>query len=296
MTLKLALFSTLLFLFLFSGVRAQNNGVRRQTSQTGYYDYKDLLEELQKSHGAKFSMKNNLGIVFNLRDNYKFEFVEPDPENRAYGAGAINVKTLDAVYAGKSSYKYYRNNSDHVVIIPGIEKKEFNGKYVFIDASIELQPKEKIDFFPIEKTFVNKDNSKGKYIQYFGDVGELSNLMAARIISPGTLEVDSYVNTTTIKVKKGDRVSLRASGKITLGAFAGDGGPEGISGRTAYNQVENFRHGALLGRIGKANGFWLARQSHLLLLPAEFCSWLLTMETRKITRELLLSNTRLIKI
>jgi hypothetical protein len=65
--------------------------------------------------------------------------------------------------------------------------------------------------------------------------------------------VDSYNNPTTIQLNAGDKVNIEAGGTITLGSFAGDGGPEGIDGYKAYCSVPEFRHGSLLFRTGKGD-------------------------------------------
>ncbi len=69
------------------------------------------------------------------------------------------------------------------------------------------------------------------------------------------IHVDSYSGVTKVKVRKGDNITFSASGNITLGAWAGAGGPNGIDGFTGYNRISGFRHGSLLGRIG--NSEWL---------------------------------------
>lgn len=76
-----------------------------------------------------------------------------------------------------------------------------------------------------------------------------------RIEKPNMLDVSSYSNYTTINLKKGDVITLKASGKITLGPFAGTTGPEGIEGYTMYNYVSGFKQGSLLGKIGDGEWF-----------------------------------------
>ncbi|AYQ33976.1 hypothetical protein DTQ70_18250 [Runella sp. SP2] len=65
--------------------------------------------------------------------------------------------------------------------------------------------------------------------------------------------VNSYVN-TEISVKKGDRISISASGTVKFGFWlAGSGGPEGISFNPAYNYFTDLLHGCLIGRIKTLN-------------------------------------------
>ncbi|WP_339697989.1 hypothetical protein [uncultured Marixanthomonas sp.] len=70
----------------------------------------------------------------------------------------------------------------------------------------------------------------------------------------GTVTVRS-TKLTGIYLNKGDKINLKASGRITLGFFAGAAGPEGINGFEIYNIVRNYRHGSLIATIGE-NGTW----------------------------------------
>ncbi|PVW12849.1 hypothetical protein [Marixanthomonas spongiae] len=73
-------------------------------------------------------------------------------------------------------------------------------------------------------------------------------------VSSGTITVNS-TKLTGIYLNKGDKINLKASGRITLGFFAGAAGPEGINGFEIYNIVRNYRHGSLIATIGE-NGTW----------------------------------------
>lgn len=54
---------------------------------------------------------------------------------------------------------------------------------------------------------------------------------------------------TSIKVNRGDKIKISATGKIVLGLFAGASSPDGINGFREYNIVPNARHGSLLARV-----------------------------------------------
>ncbi len=82
-----------------------------------------------------------------------------------------------------------------------------------------------------------------------------SDINPARIEKPNIINVSSYSNFTGIFVKKGNIITLKASGSISLGPFAGTTSPEGIEGFTLYNFVPGFKQGSLLGKIGK-DGEW----------------------------------------
>lgn len=68
-------------------------------------------------------------------------------------------------------------------------------------------------------------------------------------------QISSFSTLTPIKFKKGETITLKASGKINVGVFAGSSGPNGIKGFEIYNALKGFPHGSLLGRIG-AKGKW----------------------------------------
>ncbi|TYA74858.1 hypothetical protein [Seonamhaeicola marinus] len=79
-------------------------------------------------------------------------------------------------------------------------------------------------------------------------------LMAERI-DYRTLKVTSFSNVTDISLKQGQTISIKASNRIKVGGFAGYSSPDGINGFTSYNKTSRFRHGVLMGKIGK-NGTW----------------------------------------
>ncbi|GAB4004326.1 hypothetical protein GCM10028808_01790 [Spirosoma migulaei] len=74
-------------------------------------------------------------------------------------------------------------------------------------------------------------------------------------ISSNKVDVYSGPSQGNIFVKAGSTISLKATGVVRFGAFAGSGYADGIDGFTAYNKVSGFRHGALLGRVN--NEPWL---------------------------------------
>ncbi|MDY7395660.1 hypothetical protein UMM65_10435 [Aureibaculum sp. 2210JD6-5] len=74
-------------------------------------------------------------------------------------------------------------------------------------------------------------------------------------ISNQKYKVSSFSTLTPIKFKKGQTITLKAFGNISVGVFAGKSDPNGIKGFETYNYVRNFPHGSLLGKIGK-NGRW----------------------------------------
>jgi hypothetical protein len=60
---------------------------------------------------------------------------------------------------------------------------------------------------------------------------------------------------TGVVIKRGDKLTFRASGRVSFGVIAGAGGPEGINGFRVYNFIggADIQHGALLARIKRPN-------------------------------------------
>ena len=217
--------------------------------------YKNVLEK-QKAFPAESAIKNNLGILYVLRDNYKFEWVDEIANAAPQLSGSLN-KRLDIAYDGKTLAKSLRNISKNTVIIKGIEKKRTKEGYVYRDCSLTLKHNESMPFINIVNEY-DYTVELGDYMgnaQYVDDVGLLTSLMNAKTIGANKIEVDSYMNSTNIVVKKGDKIYLRATGTVSLGVLAGKGTPEGIEGFKSYNQVSGINHGALMGKIGSGEWF-----------------------------------------
>ena len=70
----------------------------------------------------------------------------------------------------------------------------------------------------------------------------------AKYASNFEVGVNHHVD-TGIKVAKGDKITIRASGEVTFGIMAGSGGPEGIDFLPSYNYFAELKHGCLIGRI-----------------------------------------------
>jgi hypothetical protein len=87
-----------------------------------------------------------------------------------------------------------------------------------------------------------------------------SDINFARVEKPNIIIVSSYSNHTRVFLKKGDVISVKASGSISLGPFAGSTGPEGIEGFTLYNYVQGFKQGSLLGKIGDGDWFLVGKR------------------------------------
>lgn len=81
------------------------------------------------------------------------------------------------------------------------------------------------------------------------------------------VKTNSALN-TGIVLKSGDSVKFRATGIIRFGRFTPTGGPEGVDPLhgSQYNLVRNFKHGALIGRIGN-NVFYIGKEASISIPP-----------------------------
>jgi hypothetical protein len=79
-----------------------------------------------------------------------------------------------------------------------------------------------------------------------------------------TIEVNSYTKTTTIKVKKGDKIYLQASGLVTTGMWSGASGPNGKVYTPLWNIEPAINYGALMLKIG--NGDYIATSTDTTII------------------------------
>lgn len=196
----------------------------------------ELLCSYSQSQLESFAVKNGYmtkpydeGTSFYCGDNFSFAVTDD-------GFILIPKKSLELINrfistATKIGYSYsstigskkiYRKNK--FIISTGYE--EDLGKYYI---GISSKSEDNDDDISNEKVFAKK-------------------------LPANRLSVDSYTNTTHINVKKGDKISLIASGEVVVGAWAGSSGPDGIQGYESYSCHQDFKHGSLLMKIG--NGEW----------------------------------------
>jgi hypothetical protein len=96
---------------------------------------------------------------------------------------------------------------------------------------------------------------------------------ASATMQPGEVRVqanDAWTD-TGIQVKKGDRVSFRASGEITYGQSGGQtAGPDGNSATRQPNYpVPVMPAGGLIGRVGNTAPFPIGSNSQPIVMPAD---------------------------
>jgi len=60
--------------------------------------------------------------------------------------------------------------------------------------------------------------------------------------------IRSFIN-TDIPLNRGDRVKIKASGRVRFGLFTGEGGPNGIIFNPVYNYFPDIPHGRLMARF-----------------------------------------------
>lgn len=86
---------------------------------------------------------------------------------------------------------------------------------------------------------------------------DAEGVIVSEQIGFNTLKVTPWTNYTSVKIYKGDIVTLKASGSITLGDWLGDCSPSGVSGNQNYNIEPAFNHGSLIARIGSGEWFYV---------------------------------------
>ena len=96
---------------------------------------------------------------------------------------------------------------------------------------------------------------EAKYWKFSVSENSKSDINFARIEKPNIIKVSSYSNSTRVFLKKRNIITLKVSGSISLGSWAGTTGPKGIEGYTLYNFVQGFKQGSLLGKIGDGEWF-----------------------------------------
>jgi PA-IL-like protein len=100
-----------------------------------------------------------------------------------------------------------------------------------------------------------------------------SGTSATTPLQPGEVRVPANQawSDTGIQVKKGDRVSFRASGEISFGQSAGQtAGPDGNgSMRQPSYPVPVMPVGGLIGKVGNAPAFPIGSNSQAIVMPAD---------------------------
>ncbi|SEJ56395.1 hypothetical protein SAMN05192553_105110 [Cyclobacterium xiamenense] len=77
----------------------------------------------------------------------------------------------------------------------------------------------------------------------------------AELIGATIYKIIPFSTFTNLFLNKGQSYTLKASGKMKVGNFLGNSGPEGINASKIYNIDKRFPHGSLIGKIGE-DGDW----------------------------------------
>lgn len=210
-------------------------------------------------------------------------------EIASYSNGDEGVRAIRE-YVGKYGYassKLYSDNNTffhqkgNEIRTYQLENKERGGTDFVVIFEIKNPTEKQKNYYKnflrdyYRTTFKSRSKSSttytqnGKYVIAYSDKPEkkifevtvynntkllFSNIQSKRI--NGTkYEITPFVGTLDVRFLKGQNVTLKASGSISLGIFAGSTGPAGKKGFEIYNYVSRFPHGSLLGKFGK-NGNW----------------------------------------
>lgn len=87
------------------------------------------------------------------------------------------------------------------------------------------------------------DAAQSEQSEYIKSVDDWLNSSNATVF-----QTNSYIS-TEISVNPGDRIKIKASGRVGFGLFAGSGGPNGIIIDPTYNYFVNVPHGRLMARF-----------------------------------------------
>ncbi|WP_299700193.1 hypothetical protein [uncultured Pontibacter sp.] len=210
------------------------------------------------------------GDIFQVKqyaNNLEYTIMDKDESDRvfygknglkrhiwAFGNGKFTFKDKTA---HEGLFKYYYNQISKLTDIEYADENtfffEFDDKTIYLNREegevlVAITPKSKYESYksdskPNSKTSSNlggdrytpkEENDKISFIKEYIVIGKTS---------------------TRTYLKKGDKVKVTASGKVSFGLFAGTGGPRGIRGFEYYSIVRNYPHGCLIATIGDG-GTW----------------------------------------
>ncbi|WP_117881070.1 hypothetical protein [Aureibaculum luteum] len=254
---------------------------RQQTINNHKNRVVQLRKELRVEHGSNLPKFEALHVMLFyylklVKDNkmYKVkdaEFFIRHVENTGYMREETGTISPFENFYNRSGFKIRassivgRTFASIELTIPNASKK-----------MIELYSKELVsEFRNIDKTIMTpsimptaKDNyilsggtqyslkvdAKGTLILEAMENRELAFPMLADKLQVDTWSVSSLKTVTDVAVKKGQEVTITASGKVKVGDFMGSVSPAGISGYGAFSIDKRYNHGALMARIG--SGSW----------------------------------------
>jgi len=270
------------------GVFATEEANRQRTIANHKFRVKKLREELRVEYGANLPKFEALHIMlfYYLRlvhDNKKYErkdaeffirHVEKTGYMRKNTGNISDVERFDS----RSRFKIVATSligrplTSVRLEIPNASKK-----------MIELYSKELVsEFRHMDKATMTPSimptasdyyilSGRTKYSLKVDEIGtlilkatenrELTLPILADKMQVDTWGVNSFKSVTDVYVKKGQEVTILATGKVKVGDFMGSVTPAGISGYSIYNIVKNYNHGALMARIGGGNWTYIGNKA-----------------------------------
>lgn len=199
---------------------------------TNYIQGKGYIRNLKNNISDIEIFKNHKGYLINCAS-------KKDDNGRFYHSVSLNVpnasKDLYNLYA-KEIVSYYKN-----LEIGDYDPNKSPEGGLFYESGNTI--------YQIEY----KSNKTLRVIAINNDDFEYD--LPAERVGFNSFKIDSRPSFVYLYINKGDIIDFSVYGNMKLGFFAGYSSPSGINGYTIYNRVKGFKHGALLGKIGK-NGNW----------------------------------------
>ena len=154
------------------------------------------------------------------------------------------------------------NNTDHNIYIRGYLENYYRDRNVteYEDASYQLSPGS-IAMSNYRLPPQPGETYAGYFAGKFVFLGQYCDKdmpdCKPKVSNPNSfgLTILSGVESSDRTIKKGNKITISAKGSIVLGMFAGSSTPDGIPGFQSYSQIQGFKHGSLLVRIGE-KGKW----------------------------------------
>ncbi len=180
-----------------------------------------------------------------------------------YG-NSITTKIMDNKLNGFEVRYAVKNPTEHLI---NSYKNYLTNYYTNVGYSEKGNYTKEGKFLIYIDTIYSKLSGKKLIITVKNNSGAAYPLSAIKIKGTNKRKITSFTNSRSILyLNKGDTYRLTTTGSISLGAFAGRTSPNGINGFQAYNYVSGFKHGALLGKLGK-EGQWFLLGSKKNIVP-----------------------------
>ena len=185
----------------------------------------------------------------------------------------LSANYYDFTFYGKEVDGFV-NNTNHNIFIRCYRKYFFKKRNVieYVDDSYVVYPGQEImGNYRIQpkhgESYSLYDDDEFIFIgQYCEKKASNCNLDILKTQESNVLYVGKEKIASKELIKKGSRLTISASGSITLGVFAGQSSPDGILGFDSYSIINKFKHGALLARIGDS-GDWFLVGSGVTIVP-----------------------------